>query len=409
MPIFDPNDCPILDGGMYNAQPGDILNGGMYNAAPADVVDGSTYLGVCPPFNMSELIGGYLGSLGDGGSGHSAFFHDRNGTVVIELPCQDVASIAWSRELTEVSRCVMRGGSFAGDQVIGTLRPWVHHVTVYRDGEFVWTGVVQVIEDDGDEWTVTARDYGALMWRTRTPLTKSWVDTDPVTIAVEHFAAMYGWHRVPASIPTAYASAVAYDYSTVKDRRRIDQVMTDLVKLGIDWTIYRGRAVIMPTVRSEALVSPVGYADCDFGERMAVKRDGTRFFNDIMVKGQNFAATATREIAELRMQDIVAIDDLFGANNIRLAAEQLVARRSAIRLQVSVPSGATLLPDSPITINGLMPGVIFPVFTALAGGVYAERRLEKVEVVQDSGGETVQVTLGQVPLPASAAVDFEDL
>jgi hypothetical protein len=210
-------------------------------------------------------------------------------------------------------------------------------------------------------------------------------------------------------LASSYPSAVAYDFDVVKDRRRVDQVMSDLVKLGVDWTIYRGRAVIMPTVRSTALVSPVTLSDCDFAEGLSVRRDGTRFFNDIMVKGKNFTAVATRDIAELRLQDIVALDDLFGANNIRNAAEQLVARRAAIRLQVKVPSGATLVPDAPVQINQLMPGVIFPVHTALVGGATAERRLEKVEVTQDSSGVRVQVTLGQVPLPDTAQVDWEQI
>ncbi|WP_064442261.1 NADH-quinone oxidoreductase subunit NuoG [Hoyosella altamirensis] len=342
--------------------------------------------------------------LGDGGSGHAVRFHDVNGTTVAELACNDVRNITWSRELSEVSRVEVTGGTAAAPQIPEDVHEWVHHASVFRDGEFVWSGVAQVVDFDDDEWRVTVRDPGTYQWRTRTPITRIWSDTDPVRIAGELWEAMFGLHGLAQADPHLYFSTVTYDFSATRDRRMMHQVTEDLVRLGIDWTVHAGRPVIMPATQVPELTAPTGFADCDFAERLRVRRDGTRLFTDVMVKGQNFAANATQELGGLRLQDIVAMDDLFGQANVRRAATQLVARRAAPRLEVHVPAGATLSPDAQVTINELMPGVVFPVHTSLGGGISAYRRLEKVEVTQDANGERVAVTLGEVPDQPDEAV-----
>lgn len=392
----------VINGGVPAAPPPDVLNGGTPSTVDADTINGGRPLSVCPPFNDTSPAG-YSGLLGDGGVGHSVLVHDVHGVPIVELSCRDVDAIGWSRELSEVSHCDLTVGGVAAEDVLNKVRYWVHHVTVYRDDEFVWTGVVQRISGDFDTAKITARDYGCYAWRTLTPVSKTWSNTDPTLIAAELWAAVYQWHVLPGAEPTVFPSSVAYDVAAAKDRQRTDQTLSDLVKLGVEWTIYRGRVVVMPTVRSRELVTPIMLADCDFAERMSIVRDGARFYTDITVRGKNFTANATRDVAGLRLQDIVNLDDLFGAQNVRTAAEQLVSRRATNQLQVVVPSGATLRPDAPITINRLMPGVIVPVFTTLAGGVTVERRLEKVEVSQGPGGERVAVTLG--PIPGSADAD----
>lgn len=371
-----------------------------YTAAPFPCFDNFNVPGTAaPPVPIPGRLP-YFG-LGDGGDGHSISFHDRNGTPVVDVPCRDIRSVAWSRELSEVSRTVITGNAFTAPEPLEQLHPWAHHASVFRDGLPVWTGIIQVIQGDRDSWQVTARDYGCLMWRTATPIARQWRSTDPARMAADLFNAMYGHHLLPDAEAAVFPTTAVYDYEVTAKRQRMDQAMSDLVKLGVDWTVFRGRPVVMPTIRTKTLLHPVGWADCHFSEELKVKRDGTRFYTDIILRGKNFTARATRDVAGLLLQDVVAMDDLFGADNIRKAADQLVARRSAIRLQVIVPSGATLSPDSDVGINELMPGAIFPVYTELGGGVSTDRKLEKLECQQDASGETVSVTLGEVPEQAA--------
>lgn len=401
--------CDILNGGTPPA-PGsttDTVNGGTPTSVnTSETVNGGQPISPCPPFNDTSPAG-YIALLGDGGTGHSVIFHDRKGVPVAELPCRAITDIRWSRELSEVSRCVLSGGVSAAPDVLDRLRPLVHHLTVWRDSEMVWIGVLQAIEGDRDEFDIEAFDYSTFLWRTRSQSTKTWNDTDPTQIMGELWTSMYERHRLSSPPPAVFESTVQYDYQITKDAVRLEKPMKDLVKMGADWTIFRGRPVTLPTVRNKELVSPIMLADCDFAEQLKVRRDGTRFSNDILLRGKNYSASAVREVGELRVQDLVNINDLFGAANVQKAVDQLLARRSAIRIQVKVPSGATLHPTAPVTINELMPGVIFVVHTSLAGGVAVERKLETVDVRQNRRGEEVSVTLGAVPLPPEAGT-FED-
>lgn len=398
--LFDCDDT--IDGGTPASVLPDTLDGGTPSSTFTDTVDGGGAFGLCGPISTS--IASYTGTLGDGGQGHSVLFHDKHGTPVAEVSCRDVTDITWSRELTEVSRCVLTANA-VDTTLLDDLWYWVHHVTVYRDGNMVWTGVIQKVFGDGNKVQITARDYACFVWRTRVQNTRTWTNTDPAVIVSDQFTGVYQWHGLTGSTVT-YPTQVAYDVTATKDSQRTDQLLSDLVKLGVDWTIYRGRPVVMPTVRTSALVSPVGFSDCDFSERMTIAKDGNRLCTDLLLKGKNSSSTAVKDLAGLKLQDLVTLDDLFGAANIKTAADQLVTRRSSTRVQVTVPPGASLTPDAPVDVNTLMPGIVFPLWTNIAGGVSAERRLEKVEVSQDASGEKVSVTLGAVP--GSLDADVED-
>lgn len=389
----------FIDGGAPDSVLPDILDGGAPDSVFPDIVDGAGVLGLC----HTDTLGEYLGVLGDGGDGHTIVVVDKNGTPVLDIGCRDISSLKWTRELSQVSQLVITAGPLE-DDVVANVDPWVHRVDVYRDGEHVWSGPVLDVDSDGDESTIIAVDPASFASRTRTQVTKSWVATDPALIAAEIFATVYQWHGVPGD-PAVFASSVAYDYTSTKDAQRADQAISDLVKLGADWTIFRGRPVTMATVRTAELVSPTILADCHFAARLRVRKAGSRLMTDVMVKGKNYSHTSTNTVGGLRLQAIVNLNDLFGAANIRRAADQLAQRRSANQLQVIVPGGATLSPDTPVGINELMPGVIFPIYTSLAGGVMVERKLEKLEVTVDASGERVAATFGPVPGSIDADAD----
>lgn len=252
---------------------------------------------------------------------------------------------------------------------------------------------------------MTCRDIGTLMWRTRTQLTRTWIDADPVQVAAEHWDSMTRFHSLPVETARTIPSMIAYTVESVADRRMVHQMMEDLVKLGIEWTVIGGQAVIIPGFRTEDVVlSHTRLADCDFDTELEVVFDGTRLFTDVRFQGKNFAANATVDLGGLRLQTLVSMDSLFGEGNITRAAQQTVARTGKPRKQIIVPSGAKLTADAPIRIHELVPGVIIPVWTDVAGGTQDLLRLEQVDVGIADGGETVKVTLGEVPEVADMGV-----
>lgn len=334
-------------------------------------------------------------SLVEGGDYRIAV-HDAGGVAVAELPCADLTGLTWGRVLSEVSQCVVSGNTATTAGVVQMVRPWMHWVSVWRDAEFVWSGLVTAFRVRSSRWEITAKDTATLMWRTRVPFTRQWVGEDPVEVAGEAWDAMLATHMLQVPKARLMGSTLSYDVEAVRDRRMLHQLVDDLVQLGVEWTVLGGQGLFFPALRSEQLaLSHVRLSDCDFDAELEVVHDGSRLFTDVRVQGKNFASTAVRDYVGLRLQDLVSMDSLFGKGNIDRAARQAVARSVRPRAMLQVPQGAALMPDAPVDVRDLVPGVGIPVWTDLAGGVQAVLRLESVEVSVDGGVEKVSVTLGE--------------
>lgn len=336
--------------------------------------------------------------LGDN-PGYRVALHTASGAVLSEMACGEVLDLTWGRELSEVSTATLSGATAEHYDIVAGLVPLAHHLSVWRGDDFVWGGLAGRLATRRERWTLHARDHGTLAQRTRTRVTKRYTDADPAVILAESWDAMTSWHGVSsltgpaAPVPTG----LSYGYEVVADQRMTQQVVDDLVKMGVEWTVYAGRPVVLPALRSPALVlTDVLLRDCDFAEEVEVVLDGTDLFTDVRVQGANWAETvAVTSPTGLRTQDLVSLDSLVGAANVRRAAAQIAARRAVVRRAVVVPSGATLSPLAPVTVARLMPGVVVQVRTDLAGGAADWQRVEAVQVQVRSGSERVAVTLGQ--------------
>lgn len=326
-------------------------------------------------------------SIGDHGP-YGATLHTRDGRPIGDVPCADVISCSWSRESEEVSHAEVVFSTellFAGDVV-----PWQAWLTVWDGQNPVWTGPVIKTEDDRRTLTVSARDIGVFLSRTRTPASKHWSGEGPQRVAADLFAQMIRLHRVRTAPDVRPMTDVdTFDYDTDEDATMLTENIDDLVKLGLRWTVFSGRPVL-----GDPSEDPVGELfDCDFLEATKIVRDGSRTANDVTVQGQNYAHTEEAELEGLRLQAIVSIDDLFGVANIKRAARQYVKQTGVIRQQVVVPSSMTLAPDADVSLGDLVPGATFIVNSR---GLRQKMRLSKLEVSNEAGTHDVAVTLETV-------------
>lgn len=341
-----------------------------------------------------------LGVTGD----YRVRFHSPTGAIRTDFPCGKMINLAWARQLSEQSRAALGGGTSDSYELIKNVQPWTDMMSIWRGDDFVWTGFCTGIKYTKTGWAIGVFDPSCLAWRTRTPLSKQWVDTDPVDIAAElldttmNFQNVQGITGLTAKVP----SSTSYTFAVTKDAKMVHQNLEDLVKMGIHWTVVGGKPLVMPALRSTQMTfKKFALADCDFAVQLEAAIDGTRFANDVRLKGGNWAETVqTADQTGLRIQQIVSMDKLVGVSNIQRAAQQQAARSAVLRKVVSVPSGATLNPDVNIGINELIPGIVVPVHTDLLGGITDWQRLESVEVKVSNGNESVGVTL------ATSAVDL---
>ena len=328
-----------------------------------------------------------IGSSGN----YPAVVHTVDGRAVGDILPAEQTDVLWGRELNEVSRCEMTIASNA--DVVDSLMPWHHWITVWGDRAPVWTGLVRKVTIGDAATKIDVRDVGSLLARTRVPLTRAWQSREPAVVAEQMWRTMLELHRVqvdPLLLPSVGGDV--FDLSVTADTQMLTQASDELVKLGLRWTVVAGRPVLGPQPSAPV----AAFQDGDFMAETQVVRDGSRAANDVRVQGQNAAHTYTADMAGLRLQTLVSIDDLFGVSNIERAAHQYAREVASIREQIVVPSSATLHPEADVTVDDLVPGAHFLVHSR---GIAEVMMLTQMDVSASGGAHDVRVTLESIDEP----------
>jgi len=317
----------------------------------------------------------------------SVSIHTVDGRRVGDFPCGVVNSFNWSREQNEVSVCSFDVATQGDPDLVDELLPWVHWATVWHGDAEVWTGPIQTVKITTASTTVSARDTATFAARTRVPISRTWVDTHPEEIAFDLWTAMLQLHRVRVT-PTVLSEVVQKSFTiTAKAQQRmLSQLMDDLTKVGLLWTVVAGRPVFGPFSRDPVAT----LQDCDFMVELERHRDGTKTFNDVRIQGQNWAQNAKADLAGLSLQTLVSLDDMFGSANIQRAALQYAQDSARIRDELVVPGNASLHPQAQVTLDDLVPGKTFVVHSGTASQLM---RLDRMSVNGSDRGIDVQVGL----------------
>lgn len=313
----------------------------------------------------------------------------RDGSAVGEV--ETPLSFSWGRQLSEVSQCKIS----APLQDISTqLIPWVHWVSCWHGQSLEWFGPILEVDRTRTGMSIDARDVSILMAHTRTQVTQSWDQLNVAPIARDmwrHMLDFQGIDAEPVVLP-ALATAATYNVAVTADHRYVSQDMADLVKLGLLWTVVRGR----PVLGTQPAAPVAELEDSHFSADASIHRSGAKTANDVRIQGKNSAYTARAPLAGLRLQSIVNLDNLFGVANIQRAAEEYLSRTAVIRDEVVLPSNATLTLDAPVELSDLVPGATLSV-SAL--GVRTILRLDQMQVSGSSSGTSVSVSMSYQQTP----------
>ncbi|WP_280332579.1 hypothetical protein [Nocardia wallacei] len=301
---------------------------------------------------------------------------------VIETPDK----FTWSRELNEVSRLNV---SAPLQDLSEQITPWLHWISCWHGQDLQWLGPIRNADRDRAGMSVDARDVSTFMWQTRTQTTRRWESLDVAPIAADMWRDMLRLHQIDAEpiVLPALADSTRYDVSVAADQRMMQQDIAELAKLGLRWTVVRGR----PILGSQPAAVAAELTDSDLSVGAKIRRSGEKAANDVRVQGKNGAWTERQHLGGLHLQSIVSLDDLFGVNNIQRAAQDYVQRSARIRDELVIPQSATLSPDAPVELDMLVPGLNFAI-SAL--GLRTILRLDQLQVTGTSSGIEVAVTLG---------------
>lgn len=312
--------------------------------------------------------------------------HTVDGRGVVDFTCHMINGITWGREQRQVSPCQILLATQGDEEGINSVFPLLHWATIWHAGKAMWRGMIQQVAIGSVQTTIELRDTSTLMWRTRVPITKTWADTDPTGIADSMLRSMLDLHRFQTKPVVLPGITEAFTYHADADLRMVNQMMDDLVKLGLQWTVVGGQFIL-----GEFDAQPFAELnECDFLVEITKLRDGTGTFNDVRLQGQNYAQTAVAPLAGLRMQTLVSLDDVYGVSNIQKATQRYAAETAQIRDMLVIPGSATLHPDAPVSLAELIPGRVIKVN---ASGVTTLMKIDQMQFSITPDEYSTQVTL----------------
>lgn len=318
--------------------------------------------------------------------------HTYGGIQLYQYLPEQLITAKWTRELRAVSRCELTVPPISDPSELGIF-PFLHWISVWDMdiNKLLWTGPITKVVPSRSSMRISAGDVGALMSRTRIPITKRWDAADPADIAAEIWAAMIenkGLKVKPIVRPDPEGDR--FDHQLEADTGMVDKAINDLAQLGLRWTVVSGVPILGPVGQDPiAALSEDDFID----DALELVRDGSLTFNDILMRGADAIDRVRVEMAGLNLETIVDVDSMFGVSNVARALHQYARHTAAMHDYVSIPSGAVLDPDAPVSIEQLIPSARF---TLSAFGLLSLMELSSMEVSLDSGDVSVGITLENV-------------
>lgn len=347
-----------------------------------------------------------------GAGEYSVTVSEWSGRMVWQSVDRSLSSVSWSRERCEMSKATVKAAIPVAQVTV--MEPWVHLLTVYRNGELVWHGAITKITASSTQATLEAADGAVMFSRRRIPSDRSWRQHDATQVM-----------RTMVDDACSYKDAVGMVEGMVTRESRIwvtaswtaaecmvDKVVDDLVSQGLVWTIAAGRLLVGPVGATHVTAQ---VQDRDFDGEITVVKDGGEVVTDALVMGKGvWGQWGKPDTPVGLLQSIEKADGVVRAKDCENTAMRIVQDACMAPRRLTVPSNARLMPSTPVVVRELVPGVQVPVSSTQTGvRVASMMEIESVDVTVDHSGEKVSVTLretsvtGDVPaLPDPADLDW---
>lgn len=269
------------------------------------------------------------------------------------------------------------------------LEPWLHCLTIYADYEPVWHGIVINVMSSRVGLFIDAVDGSAFFKRRRLPQSRRWDQRDAAQAMSQLVVDGMGVSdplRIADNI-RALDSRIWVVVDEQANTVMIDDVISDLVDAGLQWTFLAGTLLIGPIM---ARYQTQQLTDAHLTGEVQVSKVGKDVMTDVLVTGEGVWAQRAIDDDRIVIQGIHKGDKLVTADECETLAKTLLDERGVAPLRVEVQE-SPLPASTPIGLDELVPGVRVPVSSRQTGiEVGVEMMIEKVAV--DDGN--VQLTLG---------------
>lgn len=327
-----------------------------------------------------------------GSGAYSVTVSEATGRIIWQSTDSQFGGVTWARERNEVTKASV--DAVMAPAIVNIIEPLVHLLTVYRDGELVWHGLLTKVRSTGSSVQLEAADGAFMFARRRVASNRTWQQTDATQVMrtmVEDGLGYSDRTGLVESIETA-ASRLWATAAWTAAEGMVSDVVSELVEMGLVWTVSAGRLLIGPVLSGYTTAQ---IADGDFDGEMTIVKDGSEVVTDALVVGKGVWGQWTVGDTPVGLfQSIESADGLVRAAECEQRAEMVVKDAAVPPRRLELPSGTRLMTTAPVLLSELVPGVRVPVATRQTGVVMASvMQLTKVEVTADNGGEQIKVTL----------------
>lgn len=373
------------------------------------------------PLPSSSIDGATLGC------GNNRVFIFRRGGLIRVAELTGITSVEWNRTRDDISTAevVVSGWDQDCGFLLSQLEPWAYEIVIIRDNGYsrdrVWEGPITLLTYQQDKVTIDAKDVMAYAYRrlirqqmddsrngdsvisrgTRI-LQNAFAPDDPNILA-------YLTLIIHEDDPMQYRSTPAYA------RTAFEEIDDMAANSGLDYGAY-GRAILLWGTKRRIGTLPE-FKNENFGSPPIVSVYGMSTANVYVVSdGNGIYGQATR-LDEFGKDETYGLVEMLssswasdsepeegtytqaGLDKVRASfaesAERSIASRYPPPVVVRVPDNTTLNPDTVVSIQQLLPGVVIPLrSTGTLRTVVANQKLDAVKVVQNRGAsEVISITM----------------
>lgn len=319
--------------------------------------------------------------------------HTGSGVQIYQFDPDNYTTCSWGRKQRNTSTCDLVVPPSLDYDRLPDIAQWRDWLSVW-DGDrdiLLWTGPIWSARSSRRGLVIQAKDHSSYLSRTRNPITRRWDAADPATIAGRLWNAMITAQGINSrAMIRPDPEGERYDFQVLTDEQMLDQTMTDLVNLGLKWTVVSGTPIVGPLGLDP--IATLGEHDF-LGDGLEFVRDGSQTFNDVLVRGPDNLARAKVAYHGQNLQTIVNVDSMFGVSNVSKAARQYVTHTGAVRTRLELPASTELHPQAPVSIDELMPSMRFVIE---GQGIRQLFELIAVDVERGATGAAVKVTMESV-------------
>lgn len=339
---------------------------------------------------------------------YAARITDRAGAVVSDAV--SLTSVEWNRLLNGTSSATVVV-SPEGDccAQMGNVRTWGHTLTIFRNGDFVWSGPVIDASWSNDDVTLQAVDISGWLARRVPHSNITYTSADLTTIAErlidDGFAPDDPGHTVNIVGPSLVKGGRSY----LKNVGQTLDHLSDLADTGLDWTVVGSEFVLLPDSWNQSVGS---LTDEDMPEGMTVAEDGaaliTRWVvaggSDHNLVGESGGVDPFYGLLE-RYEEQSSVTSVTAATS---AARAKLATSSSPPVFIDTQS-VTISPEAPIDVQSLIPGWSLDVATSATCRNIGQRlKITGVQVSMQSGPDAQGAEQIQVNV-ASGGFGFVEL